>query len=319
MVDFFDRYYSSIQNKNSLLVKLKYYSALRFVTRSFANIIIPIYFKFTNNNSTYKLNKSLKKNRQVVVSLTSFPIRINKLWIVVESILRQDYKPDNIILWLSKEQFPDFDTLPNNLTSLIKRGLEIRMCDDNLRSHKKYYYALKEFPNDIIITIDDDIIYSSKLLKNLILLNNDYPDSICCNHASRIAVNNDNIGDYIKWQNVKKEITNTNTLMPIGVGGVLYPPNSLSDKVFDVEVFRRYCFLADDIWLNVMARIKGTKVSKTAYSSYYLPIMYKVNKTLTSENVTEGLNDKQLVETRNYCIQSWGIDPYINLIKKSII
>ena len=126
MVNFFDRYYSSIQNKNSLLVKLKYYSALRFLIRFSANIIIPIYFRITQNNSAYKLHKSLKSNRRIVVSLTSFPIRINKLWIVIESILRQDYKPDKIILWLSKEQFPNFDLLPKTLISLMSKAFASR-------------------------------------------------------------------------------------------------------------------------------------------------------------------------------------------------
>ena len=315
MVDFFDRLYSSIDNKNPFLVKIKYYAACRFTVRLLSNIIIPFYFKLSNNNSAYKLKESFKTKKRFIVSLTSFPIRINKVWIVIESIFRQDLKPDKIILWLSKEQFFSLDSLPKNLTSLKKRGLEIRLCDNDLRSHKKYYYAFKEFPNDIVITIDDDIIYSPKLLTNLILLSNDYPKSICCNHASEILIEAKQLCNYVKWNNVDIKVTNTNKLMPIGVGGVLYPPNSLIDSVFDIDVFSNYCFLADDIWLNIMARLKKTKVSKSSYKSHYLPIMYKSNKTLNYRNVDEGMNDKQLIRTRKYCIDTWGTDPYIDLIK----
>lgn len=318
MVDFFDRLYSSIVNKNVFLVKIKYYSTYRFIVRLLSNIIIPFYFKLSNNNPAYKLNASFKTNKRVIVSLTSFPIRINKVWLVIESILRQKHKPDKIILWLSKDQFSSLDSLPKNLISLKKRGLEIRLCDNNIRSHKKYYYAFKEYPNDIVITIDDDIIYSPKLLTNLILLSNDFPESICCNHASEILIEAEQLCSYVKWKSVGSKIINTNKLMPIGVGGVLYPPNSLSDNVFDIDVFSNYCFLADDIWLNIMARLKNTKVSKSSYESHYLPIMYKSNKTLNSKNVDEGLNDKQLIRTRKYCIDTWGIDPYIDLIKKKI-
>ena len=39
-----------------------------------------------------------------------------------------------------------------------KRGLTIRFCED-LKAHKKYYYAFKEYPDDIVITVDDDVIY----------------------------------------------------------------------------------------------------------------------------------------------------------------
>ena len=60
-----------------------------------------------------------------------------------------------VILWLSKEQFPDRSFIPNSLLSLEKRGLIIELCEGDLRSHKKYYYALRQYPNDIIITIDD--------------------------------------------------------------------------------------------------------------------------------------------------------------------
>lgn len=314
MVDFFDRLYSSIINKNLFLVKIKYYSTYRFIVRLLSNIIIPFYFNLSNNNSAYKLNESFKTKKRVIVSLTSFPTRINKVWLVIESILRQKHKPDKIILWLSKDQFSSLNSLPKSLISLIKRGLEIRLCDNNLRSHKKYYYAFKEYPNDTVITIDDDIIYSPKLLTNLILLSNDFPESICCNHATEILIEAEQLCSYDKWKSVDSKITNTNKLMPIGVGGVLYPPHSLSDKVFDFDVFSNYCFFADDIWLNIMARLENTKVSKSSYESHYLPIMYKFNKTLNSINVDQGLNDKQLINTRKYCIDAWGVDPYIDLI-----
>src|SRR5699024_12638905 len=65
-------------------------------------------------------------------------------------LLRQTYPPDKIILWLAKEQFEGRNTLPNNLLDLEKRGLEIVFCDEDLRSHKKYYYAIKKFSKDIL-------------------------------------------------------------------------------------------------------------------------------------------------------------------------
>lgn len=315
MVDFFDSLYSSINNKYSFLDKIKYYSVYRFFVRLLSNLVIPYYFKISRNNSTYKLGESFKANKRIIVSLTSFPLRIDKVWIVIESILRQECKPDKIILWLSKEQFPTLDSLPKNLRLLRKRGLEVKLREKDLRSHKKYYYAFKEFPEDTIITIDDDIIYSPKLLKNLLLLSDKNPESICCNHGSEILIEGKNISSYKDWKHIKGEVTNSNRLLPIGVGGVLYPPNSVNYRVFNIDVFLEHCFLADDIWLNIMARLNNTNVSKTSYESHYLPIMYKYNSTLNSLNVEENLNDKQLMETRNYCIEKWGIDPFKDLIR----
>ena len=46
-----------------------------------------------------------KRRRKVIVSMTSIPARIDKVWITVESLLRQTYKPDEIIVWLALDEF----------------------------------------------------------------------------------------------------------------------------------------------------------------------------------------------------------------------
>jgi hypothetical protein len=246
--------------------------------------------------------------------LTSFPARINRVWIVIESLLRQEIKPDMIILWLSIEQFPTIEALPNKLIELQKRGLILRLCNDDLRSHKKYYYAIKEFPNDFIITVDDDVIYNSKILSFLLLLNKKFPLAVCCNHATYITAINGEICSYTSWQTVNGEHDPSFEIMAIGIGGILYPPNSLPRDLFNVEVFKKNCFEADDIWLNVMARQCGTMVAKTAYDSFYLPIINYKNVTLASKNLNENLNDLQLGAIRKYYVIHNDSDPYKDLL-----
>lgn len=56
------------------------------------------------------------------------------------------------MLWLS-----DTDKkIPSSLQNLTKRGLEIKYCKD-IRSYTKIFYTLKEFPNALVVTSDDDI------------------------------------------------------------------------------------------------------------------------------------------------------------------
>ena len=153
MVNVFDKLYSSIENKNTILQKIKFYSLLRFSIRVIANIIIPIYFTCTKHNKKYRLKNVETEGNRIIVSLTSFPARINNLWLVIETIFRQTVKPDMIILWLSKEQFSNIDSLPKRLLKQRERGLKIELRDGDLRSHKKYYYTVQEYPNDIMITI----------------------------------------------------------------------------------------------------------------------------------------------------------------------
>lgn len=47
-----------------------------------------------------------------------------------------------------------------------------------------------------------------------------------------------------------------------GVGGVLYPPDSLDEEVMNEEVFLDICKYADDVWFYAMALKKGTLVNK---------------------------------------------------------
>lgn len=93
----------------------------------------------------------------MVVSFTTYPARLWCLPIVVGSILKQTRLPDEIVLYLSREQF---DNLHNPiLRSIEKQGVHLVLVDGDIRSHKKYFYAMEEYPESIVITIDDDIIY----------------------------------------------------------------------------------------------------------------------------------------------------------------
>ena len=90
LVDLLDNKYTLIKDDSLFLKKVKYYSLQRFLVKVCSNILIPLFYKCTSKNENYILNKN-KRSIPVVVSLTSFPLRINGLWIVVESMLR-DYR-----------------------------------------------------------------------------------------------------------------------------------------------------------------------------------------------------------------------------------
>ena len=112
---------------------------------------------------------------EVIVSLTTFPARVDKVYLTIETIFQQDTLPNRIILWLANEQFPERRAhLPQRLLNMQQRGLEIRFCED-IRSHKKYYYSMKDNPNSIIITVDDDVFYPKDTLTNLLTMHYQHP------------------------------------------------------------------------------------------------------------------------------------------------
>lgn len=310
MVDFFDKLYTSIQNNNQFLTKIRFYSFIRFNVRAIANLLLPLYFRMTNKNDQYSLSNS-GNNQMIIVSLTSFPKRINRLWLVVESILRQTKKADMIILWLSISQFPNRDqSLPQHLVNMRKRGLDIRYIEEDIRSHKKYYYVFQQYPNDHIITIDDDIFYRSTMIEDLWNYHLKYPNSIIAQFSKTMKWSlTGEIGPYQSWVNIwNKTIESEQSFFGSG-GGTFFPPKSLHDNVLNKQLFLKLCPLADDIWLNAMARLKGTKVVKTFYSSQFLPVMNKNDITLASINNGDNFNDKQIKAVRNFYLEQ-GLNPF---------
>ena len=301
IVDIFDRLYTKKNNnKNKFLIKVRFYSFQRFLTRLVANIIIAVYFRATRNKQDAKLSNITINSPKLIVSLTTFPLRAKRVWIVIESILRQTQKPDIIVLWISKEQFSSRKKLPKKLLQLEKRGLSIRFCDENIKSHKKYFYAIKEFPNDTLITIDDDIIYPTFLVEKLFKLHKKYPKSICCHRAILMTFRGGNQLPYDQWTTINKLTQPSLNIFQTSGGGTLFPANSLHQDATNKEIFMKYCPDADDIWLNCMSRLNGTTIVKSDYFSYCLPIIYLRNKKLYLTNVSLGKNDEQLNNIINY-------------------
>ena len=237
------------------------------------------------------------RDEMYIVSLTSFPARVDDVWIAIECLLRQTFKPDKIILWLAIEQFPDQE-YPNSLKKLESRGLEVRFCEDDLRAHKKYFYSLKNYPDANIITVDDDLYYDNRLLENIYLLHKKYPNQIVTNRAHKIKFDsNETLKAYRKWGHNVSLKEPSHLLFATGGWGTLYPPKSLHSEVLNKEVFKKVCFLADDIWLKCMALKNGTKVvTNSEYNKDPITIKNSQMEKLVSANVLSGGNDQQLAD-----------------------
>lgn len=207
-----------------------------------------------------------KRKRELIVSLTTIPDRIDKVWIVIESLLRQTYKPDKIVLWLAEKDFKGIQ-LPTQLERQRKRGLDIRFCDD-IRSYKKFYYTVKENPNAYIITVDDDLIYSEKMVEGLIKEYRNSPGCVICNRSHLMKVRNGKLVPYNSWEMYEKRERITaqasyQNFFTSG-GGTLIPFFLMDKRTFDKEVFMNISPTADDVWLNFMAWVSGLKTKNTA-------------------------------------------------------
>jgi len=209
---------------------------------------------------SYRLNKKTRSPR-IIVSLTSYPARINIVHKTINTLLDQTMKPDRLILWLAKKQFLGREkALPQELKELKKQGLTIKWCDD-LKPHKKYFYTMWKYPKDIVITVDDDIYYDRDLIGTLYSSYQRFPNAISAMRVHRIGFSPDGcLAPYKTWKQEDDSFLYKPSMDAIatGVGGVLYPPNCLDKKVFDKDTIRKCCINTDDLWLKIMEVMKGT-------------------------------------------------------------
>ena len=295
MINLANRLYT-INIESRFLQKLRIDSLMRFTVRNLFNVLVPIYFLLTRGKS---LNEK-KRDKQLIVSLTSFPLRIGRLWIVIETLLRQKVQPDKIILWLAKSQFPngDFD-LPKKLLKQTKRGLEIRFVDEDIRSYKKFYYTLREYPNDIMITVDDDIMYPDYMISDLYDMHNKNPKSVIVRYCYEMKWDEKGLLSYRDWKFVSLfKIYESDYLFFGSGGGVLFPPQSCSKQVLDKDIFMKICSKADDVWLNAMVRLNHTPIVKINRSCVILPVLITQDLKLFSTNIFD--NDKYIQAIREY-------------------
>lgn len=231
-----------------------------------------------------------------IVSLTSYGHRLEMTTpYAICSLLNQTVLPDAIILWLAYGT-----NVPTMLDRLTDIGLEIRFCED-MRSYTKLIPTLETFPEDVIITADDDVFYPQNWLEQLKLSYKKDPSKIHVHRAHEILTDNmHQVLPYKEWTKCVGTEVSEITIFPTGVGGILYPPGTLSSICTNKKLFTALAPTADDIWFWAMARLINTK---------YLLIQdgYKVVRNVDVNdhgmwiaNVYQGKNDNQLMAVMDY-------------------
>lgn len=80
-------------HSNGKLVDLRYKCFKVILNLFYSKCVRPVY--------------GLDSTSNVIISLTSFPQRIDVVYITITTLLKQTFKPGKIMLWLAEEQFPN--------------------------------------------------------------------------------------------------------------------------------------------------------------------------------------------------------------------
>lgn len=232
----------------------------------------------------------------VIVSLTTIESRLKKVHITLRSVMNQSKKPEKIILWINDN---DKNKIPKSLNILAGDLLEIKFTNHK-SSHKKLLPTLELYPEKVIVTCDDDLIYENTWLEKLYKTNVKYPKDIVCNKARQIAIDeNGKTLDYKFWKYTKENNPVKN--LAIGEGGILYPPGALNSMITDYDLALKLAPKNDDLWFKAMALLNNTTVRLSENpSSVFIPIPGTQKISLKKINVVKNFNVDQWNDLTEY-------------------
>lgn len=203
---------------------------------------------------------------KTIVTMTSWSKRINAVGFDIEVFFKnQTCLPDIFYLVLAVKEFPNkLDSLPHDLISICnKYNVIIKWCDDNDYCFKRWY-VYPEHYDDLVITIDDDIIFDDHL----------------------VEVANTHINERNRIYNVFKDLTYSYKFTPNDsknfdlsdelslryrwLGCSVVCPHTFPLEVFSDRnlILRRHlCPICDETWLKPFSIMNDTEIG-------YLPFDY---------------------------------------------
>ena len=244
-----------------------------------------LWFPFTH------FQKPSRLGVPIIASLTSYPPRIRYAWIAIETLLRQSVRPLKIILVLNVVDFPN-GKIPRKLLSQGRRGLSIVWVKENGRSYDKILPVITAYPEETIVTFDDDKFFPPNLLQALFSASLNFPDTIIGSRGWEIkkSPGRDELHYGQGWKRAQPG-SHGKMLFTPGGNGCLYPAGSLHESVRDLGAALSYCPTADDIWLWGAAVKNGTKFHCLGLPAHRPVARQKPTPALSDINSTE--NDRQ--------------------------
>jgi len=226
-----------------------------------AGILKDYHFKEYLNEQKYKHRFfQINKKNPVYISLTSIFKNQDILTETLQSIMKQTRPPDKIYLYLSEEPYILDDGFKDKQITnlkLLKYINDNSIIDikwvKNIGSYRKLLPLLKDKWDEdcIIITIDDDNIYDTNLIENLV---NDYHKHKCVIGYRGFTPSFDKLENFDYLKHLKLQDLYLYNFFT-GKGGILYKPqffHKTHDLIFNDKIYLNTCPTGDDIWFYIV-------------------------------------------------------------------
>lgn len=254
------------------------------------------------------MSNQIKTKLPVYISLTSIFENQDILLQTLQSIMKQTRLPDKIFLYLSEESyildtgFKDKKITNSKLLKFINDNSIIDIIwVKNTGSYRKLLPLLKEKWDEdcVIITIDDDTVYDTHLIENLI---NDFNEQNCVIGYRGFTPLFDKLENFDYSKRDKQKLNSLYNFLT-GVGGILYKPDffkKTKNLIFDDKIYKNTCDKQDDIWFYIIRILNnvncylGNKKCTEKYLSFeglFKNFNCKENNTISFKKTIEKLKE----------------------------
>ncbi|ORY29709.1 hypothetical protein LY90DRAFT_512807 [Neocallimastix californiae] len=248
-----------------------------FVFQKYQNIIkekAVISKEIINYYLNYKSNNTIN-NTTLIISMTSYPPRINGVFEIFISLLYQSANISSYqcFLTLAREEFINGEKdLPENLQKLINNGWVKLLWYHNILSHKKLIPVLQKYPENDILIVDDDIIRTYNFVEIFQKEHDKYPNYVICgiflyiyDYKLNIHRLNGPKGEKCNKMSAVPDIIFQTGRPANGAGGVLYPKHTFTDKrFFNETLFMNLSPTSDESWQYTFNIIENRILKQTS-------------------------------------------------------
>lgn len=240
-----------------------------------------------------------QQDGEVDVSVTSYGARLETAHLTILSIVAGTVEPHSITLWVDPGTLSSVQ-LPTAIRELEARGLQVREHTRRIGPHAKYFphvstHAPHERP---LLTGDDDVLYPSTWVEQLLGAHSDAPQVIHCYRAHTFTLSANKMpAPYNSWPPRTSDEPSFATFAT-GVSGVIYPPEFLDYLAKGGESFMAVTPKADDVWLHFKAVESNTLVRQIASKPISFPTLPNTQaQALHRSNTGQSANDTQIAAT----------------------